>query len=96
MYEAAGEVAHASNLGTPGGRGRGISRFQTIQGYIVRRYLKKKKIKEAHVALVCEWSEEADFAGKNAGRPGLVSVRGDALRARVSAQLSPLAPIGCS
>lgn len=97
VYEAPGEVPHASNLGTRGDRVRGISRFQTSQGYIVRRYLKKKKkTKEAHVALVCGWSEEANFAGKNAGRPGLVSVRGDALRARVPAQLSSLAPIGCS
>lgn len=66
MYEAPGKLAHASNLRTRGGRGRGISRFQTSQGYIIRRFLKKKKIKvlEARVALVCEWSEEADFAGK--------------------------------
>lgn len=43
VYEAPGEVPHASNLGTRGDRVRGISRFQTSQGYIVRRYLKKKK-----------------------------------------------------
>lgn len=58
------EVAHASNLCTRGGRGSGISRFQTSQGYKVRRYLKKIKVLEAYVALVCELSEEADFEGK--------------------------------
>lgn len=95
MYEVY-EVAHASNLCTRRVRGRGISWFQTREGYIVRHYLKNIKVLEAHVPLVCEWSEEADFSGKNADGPGLVSVRGDALRARVPAQLSSLAPIGCS
>lgn len=57
---------------------------------------KNFKVLEARVSLVCEWSEEADFSGKNAGRPALVSIRGDALRAHVPAQLSSLALIGCS
>lgn len=85
------EVAHTSYLCTRGVRDGDFSipdpawyRFKNI------------KVLEARVALVREWPEEADSAGENAGRPGLVSVRGDALRARVPAQLSSLAPIGCS
>lgn len=53
-------MAPASNLGTREAEAGGIARFQSSQGYEVRRYLKKIKIVlEARVSLVCEWSEEA-------------------------------------
>lgn len=52
-------MAHASNLGTREAEAGGSARFQSIQGYEVRRYLKKNKVLEARVSLVCEWSEEA-------------------------------------
>lgn len=88
-------MAHASNLGTREAEAGGSARFQSSQGYEVRRYLKKIKCWK-HVSPWFVSGRRKRVASRIAGSTGPVTETGDALRARGHAQFPSLAPIGCS